>query len=307
MTSVSAFLNFIQGLFAPKDPQLSDVTLHTLDGETPLRDLTVGDFDLPAFRKDTIFARVFWILSIVFTLTYFWAIVSDIYVLYGLNSNPLIPARIFKAYLAFFFLSLLITIAEVRKASDILKKGDLSETIIDELAYNWFQSRGIEYYGLVSEVQKRYSLVDLILLKVLTMMRQARRMVLLIIPQSIIMLVAILYKYKIIQDSNNVVNTTDPNLVGFVSLIPYIFKFYVLFQDLYKIALLFLAYPIIRCCILMTTKRDMSLRDYLNLNIEKILNVMIQNTDFAAAPQNNDPPAYDHTQQQQQQLLSKKL
>jgi hypothetical protein len=276
MSGASALFNFAEGILVPKknrrdlkDAVLGDIKLQ--DGSV-LKDVKVRDFNLNAFQQQ--FSKLFWMIAVVLTFAYFWTIASDIYALYALYSHPFVPRRIFYAYLAFFAIGMLIFIIEYGNARDILNREDLSMIMVDDLAYNMFQARGMGNYGLIREIQKRLSITDIILIRCLSMMDNLRRMIFVTLPEVIILIIAVLYKNQIISDSTTSASAASSTQIVsvFISLIPYIIKFVILILDLKDAMLLFFVYPCLRCTILLTTKQALSLQDYISIRVRLFRN-----------------------------------
>jgi hypothetical protein len=269
MSGVGALYNFAEGLLMPKKRNLADVVVGDIKQEdgNVIRDVLVSDFNLNAFYHTGCMAQIFWFLSVVFTFAYFWMIASDIYALYSIASNELIPRRILYAYLFFFCVGIVIFLMEITYSREILARGDISQIMIDDLSYNIFQARGLRQYGLIREIQKHLSITDLILIRCVVMLENVRRVLFVTLPETVILVIAVLYKNRILSDDNNA-SGEGPVYSVFLSLIPYIIKFYVLFTDIKDIFLLFFIYPCLRCTIFLTTKRNISLRDYINLRVK---------------------------------------
>jgi hypothetical protein len=156
MSVVDVSVKLAEGIFMPKKKKLADVVMGNMKQEdgTVLRDVNVKDFNLNQFRSDGCIPGISWFVITLLTFSYFWAIVSDGYTVYGLAVNQAIPKRICYAYLAFFLLGLIIFLMEVSYAKELLSRGDLSQMMLDDLTRNMFQSRGLCEYGLIGEIQK---------------------------------------------------------------------------------------------------------------------------------------------------------
>jgi hypothetical protein len=267
MSGVGALVDFAQGVLMPKKQRnLKDIVLGNVDQVSGMKDVRVQDFELKAFYRSGCMAQVIWLVSVVFTFSYAWVIASDVYALYSIAGNELIPRRILYAYIAFFCIGLIIFLMEMSYAREILAQGDISQIMIDDLSYNVFQARGFCEYGLIRQVQKRLSITDLILIRCVVMMENMRRILLVTLPETIILVIAVLYKNGILSDPG-VNSKTSPSYSVFIYLIPYIIKFYVLITDIKDMILLLFVYPCLRCTILLTTKKNLSLKDYINLRV----------------------------------------
>jgi hypothetical protein len=106
-----------------------------------------------------------------------------------------------------------------------------------------------------------------------------RRLLLLVIPQTIILVIAVLYERGILTDPKSI--RSDQALSIFISVFPFVLKFYTLFADLKDAFLLVFVYPFLRCSIFLTTKQNLSLQEYINLRIEIILNQMLKSPEYA--------------------------
>lgn len=199
-------------------------------------------------------------------LSYFISYVSDIWALYVLFSDSKIPSGVAIAYLVIFFVSLIIGYFDLSIANGVLKRQDLSAIYIDSLANILFQVRGgLASYGLISVISDYTSFFDSILIAILQVLQNAVRVLLVTFPQIVISITAAVYQSQ---------GSSSSKII--IKFLPFLFKLLTLVVDCYKLFWFVMIYPFLRCYILLSKKIQMTLWDYINLRIEKVLNKMLK-------------------------------
>eukprot|EP00475_Leptophrys_vorax_P027802 TRINITY_DN3971_c0_g3_i1.p1 TRINITY_DN3971_c0_g3~~TRINITY_DN3971_c0_g3_i1.p1 ORF type:complete len:385 (-),score=127.01 TRINITY_DN3971_c0_g3_i1:936-2009(-) len=245
------------------------MTKQTDDKGKQLRDLKSADFNIPKYEEGGCLNNLFFILNAVGLFAYFATILSDIYSLYALHVNPAIPVLIFYIYLGVFLVSLLFVFVETSVASKRLNMDDFSAIILDELASQMFSLRSLAHFCLVDKIKAKFGITDRIVLKLMYGLQNGRRLLIVTIPQTVLSAIALYFKSQ---------GKDDISLA--ISVLPYVLKFASLFNQFTVLINMLIFYPLVRCCIRVRQKDDMSLWDYMNLMTEKILNKFIDDPKF---------------------------
>jgi len=241
------------------------VTQEKADDGSALRDIKSAEFNTEHFVERGCMNDTFFVLSFVFLLSYFATLLSDVYSLYALKINPAIPNALFIVYLVIFVISLFFVFTEVNIASRRLVQDDFSAIILDDLACQFFVVRSFGHFCLVDKVKSKFGITDKVVLKVMYGLQNGRKLLMVTLPQAICMFIALLYKGNV-----------NANLSFAIKVLPYVIKFVLLYSSIYTLFLLAFVYPCLKCAIKLRQKENMSLWDYMNLMVEKILNKFLK-------------------------------
>jgi len=196
---------------------------------------------------------------------YYLSPLSDVYSLWALYVNPVIPKVLFGVYAGIFAISLCFNFVETNIAARRLESQDFSAIILDQLACSMYVVRSFDHLCLVDKAKSKFGLTDMLVVKVMNGLQNGRRLVFVTVPQAICMLVALTFKSQ-----------GASNLSIAISVIPFVIKFVLLYDQLSNLFVLICLYPFLRCCIKVRERESMSLWDYMNLMVEKILNKLLK-------------------------------